>query len=188
VPGQVPPADTGPISFEGDDMAEKTKKLSDEDQKALEAAQETIKRLTGAVPVPAPEGTPVLKTWRVLLHGVTWDQKTGQYYDNTCRHSVQDEKGEIREVTIDRALVTAYFPEEAKQKFYEAWKISSSEWAGTCKAIEVRKLTELERAAPPKDVFEMPDNVIIGVPSPKVLPIRSEPMFGRPVPSPVAAG
>jgi hypothetical protein len=163
------------------------KKLSAEDQKALDAALATIKRLQGEQPPPDPAyGPPVLRRFRVLLDGVTWDEKTRKYRDNTCRATVHDPKtGRPREVTIDRAVVEAYNEADAWEKFRKSWGIRTSDH--TPSFVEVRSLTEAERLAPPAGVIEPEPNVMVGVPPPKVLPIRADGEFNRPVAPPNAA-
>jgi hypothetical protein len=151
-------------------MAEKQRKLSAEDQAELEKAKATVLRLEGAPPPPDPAlGPPVLRRFRIRLHGVTWDEKTKQDYDNTCRALVRDPKsGRPREVILDRAVVEAYNEADAWEKFRQAWGILRSDW--TPYYVEVRDLT---------------DGVLVGVPSPKVMPIRSDGSFNVPVPGPM---
>lgn len=165
------------------------KKLSPEDLKALDAAKATIRRLEGEPPPPDPSfGPPVLRRYRVLLDGVTWVEKTKVYLDNTTRAMVHDPKaGRAREVTIDRAVVEAYNEADAWQKFCKSWGIRNSDH--TPQFVEVRTLTEDERKAPPAGVIEPNADVLVGVPPPRVLPIRADGAFNQPVPSPnVAAG
>lgn len=171
-------------------MAEKEKKLSPEDQKALEAAEATIRRIRGDVPPVNPEQPTVLRKWRVLLHGVTWDEKTKKLFDNTCKGQVVDRSnGQKKEITMDRAIVMAYTAAHAMQEFMKAWGITSSDHIGTMKALEVRDLTEDERLNPPANVIAPVPNILVGVPAPKILPIRADGEFNRPVVPPnVAVG
>jgi hypothetical protein len=165
------------------------KKLSPEDQKALDAAKATIRRLEGEPPPQDPSyGPPVLRRYRVLLHLVTWDEKTKKYLDCTTRATVHDPKtGRPREVTIDRAVVEAYNEADAWEKFRKSWGIRTSDH--TPFFVEVRTLTESERLAPPAGVIEPTADVLVGVPPPKVLPIRADGAFNQPVVPPnVAVG
>ncbi len=171
-------------------MAEK-QRLSSEDQKALDAALATIKRLQGEPPPPDPSSAPpVLRRYRILLNKVTWDEKTKRYNDNTTKSMVHDPKtGRAREVVIDRAIVTAYNEADAWQKFCKAWGISQSDHAGSVRYVEVRDLTEDELRSPPEGVMPMPENILVGVPPPKVLPIKADSIFNVPVVPPnVAVG
>ena len=154
------------------------RKLTADEEKELAKAQETILRLQGPPPAPDPAaGPPVLRRYRVLLHGVTWDQKTKQRYDNTCKAIVRDQKtGQNVEVVIDRAVVSAYNTADALNQFMQSWGITSSEFLGTVKFDEVRSLTENERLSPPEHVLEMPPHILVGVPAPKVFPIHAPPM------------
>jgi hypothetical protein len=182
-------------------MSEKEKKLSAEDQKALEAAKATIRRLEGEPPPPDPEAAPMrVRRFRVLLDGVTWIEKTKEYLDCRTRGMVRDEKGDTfadivirdeetgrpkrvrvraREVTIDRAIVQAYNEADAWEKFRKSWGISNSNH--TPRFVEVRNLTERERASPPADVIEPVPGVLFGVPAPVVLPLHADPEYAAPI-------
>lgn len=157
-------------------MADKDKKLSPEDQKALEAAQATIKRLQGEMPPPSLAAAPmVLRRYRVLLHQVTWDEKTKKYHDCTTKALIPNpETGLGREVVIDRSIVEAYNEADAWQKFCKAWGIRNSDH--TPSFVEVRDLTEAERLLPPANVIAPTPNVFVGVPPPKVYPQYALPM------------